>query len=232
MDKREACRTCAGSGCKPGTRAETCGYCRGSGQVGRTQGFFTVRSTCPQCHGQGQTIPHPCEECRGAGQVRVRKQVTVKIPPGVDTGSRLRLTGEGQAGTYGAPGGDLYVFIQVKPHDFFERNNSDIVCRVPISFIQAALGATVSVPTLNGDKSLDIPKGTQPGDIFRLAGEGIPFLRGGGRGDQIIQVLVKTPTHLTRKQESLLREFSRLEEGKLTKRLKNILRGHAAKAAN
>lgn len=232
VDKRELCQTCEGTRCAPGTSPETCSYCQGSGQVSRTQGFFTVRSTCPQCQGQGQAISTPCKDCRGAGQVRVRKKVAVKIPAGVDSGSRLRLTGEGESGSFGGPAGDLYVFIQVKSHEFFERNNSDTICRVPISFIQAALGATVSVPTLNGEKPLAIPKGTQPGDVFRFSGEGIPSLRGGGRGDQIIQVLVKTPTSLSKKQESLLQEFSRLEEGKLTKKLKNILKGHAAKVAN
>jgi molecular chaperone DnaJ len=164
--------------------------------------------------------------------VRIQKKVAVKIPAGVDNGARLRLSGEGEPGLHGGANGDLYVFLAVKPHDFFERNNSDVICRVPISFIQAALGATIQVPTLKGEKSLEIPKGTQPGDLFRFNGEGIPHLRGRGRGDQIIQVLVRTPTHLTKKQESLLREFSRLEESKLTKRLKNILKGHAANAAN
>lgn len=232
VDKREICQACEGSRCAPGTQPETCSYCQGSGQVSRSQGFFTVRSTCPQCHGQGQAISNPCDNCRGAGQVRVRKEVAVKIPAGVDGGSRLRLTGEGEAGAYGGPSGDLYVFIQVKAHEFFERNNNDIICRVPISFIQASLGDTISVPTLNGEMPLVISKGTQPGDIFRFAGEGIPYLRGGGRGDQIIQVMIKTPTHMTKKQESLLRQFAKLEEGKLTKKLKNILKGHAAKAAN
>jgi molecular chaperone DnaJ len=158
--------------------------------------------------------------------------VSVKIPAGVDSGSRLRLTGEGEPGSYGGPPGDLYVFIQVHPHDFFERNNDDVICRVPISFVQAALGSTISVPTLEDEQTLAIPKGTQPGDIFRFPGEGIPHLRGGGRGDQIIQVMIKTPTHLNKKQESLLREFAKIEEGKLTKKLKNILKNHAAKAAN
>lgn len=232
VDKRETCQVCGGSRCAPGTHPQTCSYCNGAGQVSRSQGFFTVRSTCPQCHGQGQSIPTPCDGCRGAGQVRVHKKVSVKIPGGVDSGSRLRLTGEGEAGAYGGPNGDLYVFIQVKPHEFFERNNNDVVCRVPISFIQAALGTSIPIPTLNGEQTLNIPKGTQPGDIFRLPGEGIPYLRGGGRGDQIIQVMVKTPTHLTRKQESLLREFSKIEEGKLTKKLKNILKNHAARATS
>ena len=232
VDKLELCPECAGSRCAPGSQPEVCGYCNGSGQVSRSQGFFTVRSTCPQCHGQGQAIPNPCKNCRGAGQVRVSKKVAVKIPGGVDNGSRLRLTGEGEAGSYGGPNGDLYVFIQVRPHEFFERNNNDIICRVPISFIQATLGSNVSIPTLNGERSLDIPRGTQPGDIFRFPGEGIPYLRGGGRGDQIIQVMIKTPTHLNRKQEELLREFAKIEEGKLTKKLKNILKNHAAKIAN
>ncbi len=227
VDKYQMCTACSGSGCAPGTSPETCRYCGGAGQVSRSQGFFTVRTPCPGCQGAGQTIPDPCAVCRGSGKERVRKKVAVKIPEGVDNGSRLRLTGEGEAGVYGAPPGDLYVFIHVRPHDFFHREDTNIICQIPISFVQAALGDTVSVPTLNGKKSLEIPKGTQPGDIFRLHGEGIPSLRNGKRGDQIVQVLVKTPTHLSKKQESLLREFAKLESNKFSNKLKNILKGES-----
>ena len=150
--------------------------------------------------------------------------MAVKIPAGVDNGSRLRLTGEGEAGVNGGPHGDLYVFIRVKSHDFFERSNTDIICRVEISFVQAILGDTIKVPTLTGKKKLEIPKGTQYGDIFRFSGEGIPSLRTGRRGDQIIQVTIKTPTGLNKKQEMLLREFARIESGKLSNKLKNILK--------
>jgi molecular chaperone DnaJ len=230
IEKMERCSTCNGSGCAEGAQPEPCGFCRGSGQVTRSQGFFTVRTTCPNCQGSGQIISRPCETCRGAGQTRLRKRVTVKIPGGVDTGSRLRLTGEGQAGTLGGPPGDLYVFIHVEPHERFERDGSNVICQVPISFIQAALGDSITVATLTGERKLAIPKGTQYGDLFRLEGEGIPSLRNGQRGDQIIQVVIRTPTSLNKKQESLLKEFQRLESGKLTSKIKNILKGESASA--
>ena len=201
-------------------------------QVGRSQGFFTIRTTCPQCRGAGQVIANPCKTCSGHGKILKKKTVSVKIPAGVDSGSRLRLSGEGEAGAFGGPSGDLYVFIQVKPHDFFQRDGSDIICRIPISFVQAALGNKIQVPTLTGEKTLSIPKGTQPGELFRFRGEGIPSLRTGRPGDQIIQVAIKTPTNLNKKQESLLKEFARLEKAKFSSKLKNILKGNASKAAN
>jgi molecular chaperone DnaJ len=230
VEKHQACTVCSGSGCAPGTTPENCRYCGGAGQVSRSQGFFTVRTPCPSCHGAGQTIPDPCRVCRGAGKERVRKKVAVKIPAGVDNGSRLRLTGEGEAGVYGGPPGDLYVFIHVKPHEFFHREDTNIICQIPISFVQAALGDTISVSTLNGKRRLEIPKGTQPGEIFRLQGEGIPSLRNGKRGDQIVQVLVKTPTQLNKRQETLLREFAKLEANKFSNKLKNILKGETLDA--
>ena len=159
------------------------------------------------------------------------KKVSVKIPAGVDNGSRLRLTGEGEPGTYGGPPGDLYVFIHVQPHEFFTRRDTDIICEIQISFIQAALGDKISVPTLNGNKSLEVPKGTQPGDVFYFHGEGIPSLRTRGRGDQIIQVAIKTPTHLTKKQEAILKEFAQLETKKISNKIKNILKGDSGKTA-
>jgi molecular chaperone DnaJ len=227
LEKMDTCQSCQGNGCETGTQPETCQFCRGSGQMSRNQGFFTVRTTCPHCRGNGQMIPHPCEACSGTGQIKKRKTVSVKIPAGVDTGSRLRLTNEGEAGRQGGPRGDLYVFIHVESHDFFERDNTDVICRVPLSFVQAALGDTISVPTLEGEKKLRIPKGTQYGDVFRFNGEGIASLRTGRRGDQIIQVIIKTPTSLNKKQESLLKEFAKLESGKISKRIKNILRGES-----
>lgn len=228
IEKMEKCKTCDGNGCEPGTNPETCSQCQGSGQVSRSQGFFTVRTTCHRCRGTGQHIPNPCKQCKGVGQVLESKKVSIKIPAGVDTGSRLRLTGEGEAGIYGGPPGDLYVFIKVKPHEFFQRNEIDIICQVPISFVQAALGDKIMIPTLNGEKKLEIPKGTQPGDLFRFNGEGIPSLHGRRRGDQIIQVLVKTPTHLSKKQESLLKEFADLETEKFSNKLKSLLKGDSA----
>ncbi len=229
-EKTEICPSCNGDGCEPGTRPEACGQCHGTGQISRSQGFFTVRTTCTACRGFGQVITHPCPNCRGIGQVQVKKKVAVNIPAGVDSGSRLRLTGEGEAGAYGGPPGDLYVFIHVEPHDFFERDNTNVICRVPISFVQAALGDKVKVPTLNGEQTVAIPKGTQPGDTIRLRGEGIPSLRHGHRGDQIVQFTIKTPTNLTKKQEALLKEFARLESNKLKNKLKNILKGDMADA--
>jgi len=232
VEKAEACDECNGTGAQPGTGAETCPQCGGSGQIGRSQGFFTVRTTCGQCRGQGQVIPNPCSACRGQGKVLARKKVSVRIPAGVDNGSRLRLTGEGEAGGYGGPHGDLYVFIHVEGHDFFKRDNTNVICQIPVSFVQAALGDTLSIPTLKGESKLAIPKGTQPGDIFRLRGEGIPSLRNGHRGDQIVQVSVKTPTNLNKKQVALLKEFAALEESKFTSKLKNILKSGPTRAAN
>jgi molecular chaperone DnaJ len=231
IDKREVCSSCSATGCAPGTQPEVCGMCRGSGQVSQSQGFFTIRTGCPQCQGSGHRIAYPCKTCRGAGHVRSRKKVTVKVPAGVNSGSRLRLAGEGEVGDMAGPPGDLYVFITVAEHAFFTRENNHIICKVPISFVQAALGATIQVPTLNGDKPLTIPKGTQYGDLFRFEGEGIPSLRTGRRGDQIIQVLIKTPTHLTKKQTNLLKEFARQEAGKLSTKLKSILRSEGERLA-
>ena len=232
LDKRATCTSCEGSRCKPGTYPETCAQCGGRGQVTRTQGFFSVSTTCSSCNGQGQTIPSPCPDCTGSGQTIVNKKVMLKIPAGVDSGSRLRLTGEGEAGSFGGPPGDLYIFIHVKPHEFFERNDTDVICRIPISFVQAALGDKIKVPTLTDEKEFQIPKGTQPGAYFRFPGEGIPSLRNKRRGDQIIQVDIKTPTNLNKKQESLLQEFAKIESGKLSTKLKNILKGGNSKAAN
>ena len=231
LEKMELCPSCEGSRCEPGTSPESCGHCEGTGQVSRVQGFFTVRTTCPYCRGNGQTIVSPCNECSGRGQIHVSKKVALKIPAGVDPGSRLRLTGEGEAGSNGGPHGDLYVFINVKPHKVFQRNNYDVMCVIQISFVQAALGDRVTVQTLKGEKSLDIPKGTQYGDTFRLRGEGIPSLRDTSRGDQIIQVDVKTPTNLNKKQEEILKEFAKLDSDKLSSKLKNLLKGNSSKKA-
>jgi len=231
LKKNERCPVCEGSRCEPGTRPENCSRCGGSGQISQNQGFFTVRTTCPACRGGGQSIPNPCTHCRGVGHVVVKKKVSVKIPAGVDSGSRLRLSNEGEAGGYGGQPGDLYVFIHVEPHEFFKRDETDIICQLPLSFVQATLGDTIPVPTLNGDKELKIPKGAQYGDLFRFHGEGIPSLRYGNRGDQIIQIVIKTPTHVNKKQERLLREVARLESGKLTTKLKNILKSGMSNAA-
>jgi molecular chaperone DnaJ len=232
LQKAENCPVCQGIGSEPGTHPQTCPQCGGAGQVGRSQGFFTIRTTCPQCRGNGRIIAHPCSKCRGQGRIATRKTVSVKIPAGVDTGSRLRLSGEGEAGASGGPPGDLYVIIHVKPHDYFHREGNDVICQVPISFVQASLGDTIKVPTLTGERDLNIPKGTQPGELFRLRGEGIASLRTGRSGDQVIQVNIKTPVHLNKKQEALLRQFAQLEKDKLSSKLKNILKSSVSKAAN
>lgn len=224
IQKAAACEACDGQGVEPGTQPETCPHCGGSGQVTRAQGFFTLRTTCPNCRGNGQIIRHPCRECRGRGQTEVNKTVSVRIPAGVDDGSRLRLTAEGEAGAQGGPPGDLYVFIHVQPHDFFERHNTDVVCQFEISMVQAAMGAKIDIPTLKGKQNIDIPKGTQPMDILRLRGEGIPSLRSGQPGDQLIQLIVKIPSGLTKKQENLLKDFNKLESNKFSNRLKKILK--------
>lgn len=230
IQKAEKCPTCEGSQCEPGTYPETCQHCGGAGQVGRSQGFFTIRTTCPVCRGGGKMITTPCHQCSGAGQIMVNKTVSVKIPAGVDTGSRLRLNGEGETSQNGGPPGDLYVFIHVKPHKIFQRNNTDVICKAEISFIQAALGDEITVPTLDGEETIAIPKGTQYGELIRLTGKGIPSLRGRHRGDQIIQLDVRTPTNMNKKQETLLRDFARIEADKFTNKLKNMIKGQSGKA--
>lgn len=208
------CDRCGGSGAEPGTFPSTCPTCKGHGQVSRTQGFFSITTSCPECQGEGEVIHTLCNQCRGQKRVRKKKNLALKIPPGVETGSRLRLRGEGEEGERGGPPGDLYVVIHVESHEFFGRDGDDITCQIPISFPQGALGGEVEVPTLNGTRKLTIPKGTQSGQILRLRGEGIPHMRGHGRGDMIVQVIIKTPTKLTKRQEELLKEFATIEGGK------------------
>jgi molecular chaperone DnaJ len=207
IPKEVLCDICNGTGAKPGTHPAICPNCKGTGQVTRSQGFFTISTTCSQCRGGGKFIPHPCKECRGLGRVKVNKKIQIKLPPGVDTGSKLRIRGEGEGGERGGPPGDLFVFLYVEPHDFFSRDGDDIICQIPISFTQAVLGSEIEIPTLNGKRNLSIPKGTESGEIFRIKDEGFPKLRGYGRGDQVVQIVVKTPKNLTKRQEELLREF-------------------------
>ena len=210
IEKLARCHECGGSGSAPGTSPEVCPRCRGRGQVTQSSGFFSISSICPNCRGQGQIITQPCRNCRGGGREKIKKTVQIKIPAGVETGSRLRLRGEGEQGEYGGPNGDLYIFIHVQEHEFFQRSDDDIICRVPISFVQAALGDSIEVPTLTGTEKLKIPRGTQGGKIFRLKGKGIAHLRGFGRGDQIIETVVTIPTNLNRRQEEILKEFNRI----------------------
>lgn len=210
VEKFEGCRECGGTGAAPGTEPVICPTCRGMGQVTKSSGFFSISSTCPQCGGAARIVEHPCKHCRGTGKAITRKSVQIKIPPGVETGSRLRLRGEGEDGEFGGPRGDLYVFIYVKSHEYFERDGNNIMCRVPISMTLAALGGAIEVPTLNGNEKIKIPKGTQHGKIFILKGKGIPHLRGYGRGDQLVQALIEIPTDLSKKEEKLLKEFAKL----------------------
>ena len=214
IPKNVGCDVCGGNGAKPGTYPTHCPNCKGTGQVTRSQGFFTISTTCSQCRGEGNIIPHPCKECRGHGKVRRTRKIQIKIPPGVDTGSKLRIRGEGEEGEKGGPPGDLFVFIYVEAHDFFSREGDDITCQIPISFPQAALGTEIEVPTLTGKRNLTIPKGIESSEILRIKGEGFQKARGYGRGDQVVQIIVKTPVNLTRKQEELLREFEGVSKQK------------------
>jgi molecular chaperone DnaJ len=205
------CEPCRGTGAKPGTQPQTCRTCGGAGEVRLTQGFFSVARTCHVCGGAGRVIAEKCPTCGGAGMVREEATVEVKVPPGVDTGTRLKLSGEGEpAPQPGAVPGDLYVVIQVREHTIFKREEAEVVCEMPISFAQAALGTQIDVPTLDGPFTLKIPAGTQAGKVFRLRGKGIPHLGGSGRGDQHIRVLVETPTQLTKEQKELLQRFAEL----------------------
>lgn len=205
--RAESCGECRGTGAAPGSEPERCSECGGTGQVRRAQGFFSVTTTCPACRGRGTRITRPCANCHGSGQTQIQRELTVDLPPGVDTGSRLRVGGEGEPGANGGPRGDLYIYVQVEPHEIFQREGNDIVCEMPISFPQAVLGDTVRVPTLKGEAELKIPAGTQPGAAFRLRGMGIPDLRGFHTGDQIVRVQVEIPSKLTREQRQLIEEF-------------------------
>ena len=210
VERLVRCDACQGTGASEGSSPEVCGTCHGRGQVTQRSGFFSISTTCPYCRGEGRIIRNPCRSCRGTGRKLHSKSVHIRIPPGVETGSRLRLRGEGEEGEHGGPPGDLYVFIEVESHAFFERHGDDILLKLPISVTQAALGATLEVPTLNGAEKIKIPRGTQHGKIFRLPGKGIPSLRGRGRGDQIVEARVEVPTNLSKQEEKVLREFARL----------------------
>ncbi len=201
------CDTCHGSGAKAGSSATTCSTCHGAGQVQMRQGFFAVQQTCPTCHGRGKIIKDPCNKCHGQGRVEKTKTLSVKIPAGVDTGDRVRLSGEGEAGENGAPAGDLYVQVQVKQHPIFERDGNNLYCEVPINFAMAALGGEIEVPTLDGRVNLKVPAETQTGKLFRMRGKGVKSVRGGAQGDLLCRVVVETPVKLNDKQKQLLREL-------------------------
>ena len=208
ITKNDGCDTCDGSGAKPGTSVKTCGTCHGSGQVQMQQGFFAVQRPCHQCNGAGEEVESPCGTCRGQGVVKKQKTLSVKIPPGVDTGNRIRLNGEGEAGMRGGQQGDLYVQIHVKEHDIFQREGNDLYCEVPIDFATATLGGSIEVPTLDNKLKINIPAGTQTAKLFRLRGKGVPAIRHGGTGDLLCQVKIETPVNLSGKQKELLKEFS------------------------
>lgn len=201
------CTTCSGSGAKPGTSPETCGTCGGHGQVRMQQGFFSVQQTCPNCRGKGTTISDPCQTCHGAGRVKEHKSLSVEVPAGVDNGDRIRLSGEGEAGEAGAPAGDLFVQIHVRPHPIFERDNADLYCEVPINIITAALGGELEVPSLGGRLNLKIPAGTQTHKLFRMRGKGVKPVRGGPVGDLICRIVVETPVKLNSEQKELLEKL-------------------------
>lgn len=209
VPKHVTCRSCNGSGAKPGTTPVTCGACGGVGQVRISQGFFSIQQTCPACRGAGRVIREYCTTCRGEGRVRENLTISVKVPPGVDNGDRIRLSGEGEAGPNGGPPGDLYVHIAVKEHPIFTRDGTDLYCEVPISFAMAALGGELEVPTLDGRVKLAIPPETQTGKLFRLRGKGVRSVRSSSKGDLICRVVVETPVNLSRRQRELLMEFDR-----------------------
>lgn len=207
VPNRRDCPSCHGSGAAPGSSPSECQTCGGVGQVRMQQGFFSIQQTCPRCHGSGTVITDPCRKCSGQGWIREQKSLSAKIPPGVDNGDRIRLSGEGDRGDRGGPAGDLYVEISVREHPIFSRDGNHLYCEVPISFAAATLGGELQVPTLNGQVNLKVPAETQTGKLFRLRGKGVRSVRGGGLGDLICRVVVETPVHLNKKQKELLKAF-------------------------
>jgi molecular chaperone DnaJ len=208
--KHEACEQCDGSGIAPGKSAQTCRTCGGRGQIRYQQGFFSIARTCTACEGSGQVVTDPCQTCRGEGRVLKTKKLEVKVPAGVEDGTRMRYTGQGEPGVYGGPTGDLYMILHVKEHAFFERDGRDLHCRIPISFSQAALGAEIEVPTMDGTHTLKIPEGTQSGTIFKIRGKGVPSVNSHGKGDLLVETKVLTPAKLNKRQRELLLELGAL----------------------
>lgn len=212
IPRLERCDDCSGTGAEPGTSPETCISCSGSGQTRYQQGFFSVMRTCANCQGKGQIIRTPCKTCRGAGRIEKEKTIEIKIPAGVETGSRLRVTGEGEAGVNGGPSGDLFIVIHVREHEHFERQGENLYSVVPVTFAQAALGADIKVRTLDGEEDLKVPAGTQTGTVFRIKGHGMPNLGGRGKGDLFVAVSLVTPKTLTKEQRKLLEQLAEIEE--------------------
>ena len=208
------CETCSGTGAKAGTKPKACSMCGGAGRVRQAQGFFTLERTCPGCQGRGQMIETPCGSCSGQGRVQKERTLSVNIPPGVEDGTRIRLAGEGEAGVQGGPAGDLYIFLSLASHKFFQRDGADLHCRVPVSMVTAAMGGEFEVPTIDkGKTKVKVPSGTQSGRRFRVASKGMPVLRSRQMGDMYVQVVVETPQNLTKKQKELLAEFEKLSSG-------------------
>jgi molecular chaperone DnaJ len=236
------CEACSGSGAKSGTKPKACPMCGGQGRVRHAQGFFTLERTCPNCQGRGQVIDSPCASCAGSGRVTRERTLSVNIPPGVEDGTRIRLAGEGEAGVRGGPAGDLYIFLSLGAHPFFQREGADLHCRVPVSMVTAAIGGEFEVPTIDGSQTrVKVPEGTQSGRRFRLPGKGMPVLRSRQSGDMYVQVVVETPQNLTKKQRELLAEFDRLSSsethpesagffGKVKEFLEGLGGGHATSA--
>ncbi len=222
FERHETCSTCAGSGAKPGTEPERCRYCGGRGRVVQSTGIFSLQTTCPACHGEGSVIRHACADCRGSGYVPAKVTREIKIPPGVDSQSRLRIPGEGEPGPNGGPRGDCYCFISVRQHPLFQRDGRHLICQVPISYSQAALGTQISVPTLDGCEELEIPRGTQSGEIFRLKGRGMPDPRHRTRGDLVVQVFIEVPKRLSADHERILRELADVENSNVSPERKSF----------
>ncbi len=231
IPRKANCPECGGSGARPGTKPETCPHCRGAGQVQQSQGFFRISMPCPGCKGEGSIIKEPCPRCLGQGVIQETRELKVRVPAGVDTGSRLRLRGEGEPGMFGGPAGDLYVVMYVEEDKTFRRQGQDLVVTAEISFIQAILGDRIEVPTLDGPAPMDIPKGTQPGEVFQLRGLGLPHVSGGMTGDLLVEVEVRMPRKINARQEELLREFERVEEDKPLNKVKKFFDKAAKKVA-
>jgi molecular chaperone DnaJ len=212
LRRAELCEVCGGSGAKEGSSHRTCSYCQGHGEIQQRQGFFAIRTTCPQCQGEGQVIESPCGTCRGTGRQTRSREISVKIPAGIEDQTRIRITGEGEAGERGGPPGDLYCDVRVARHPLFERSGNDLLCEVPITFSQAALGAKVEVPGVEKTEELKIDRGTQSGSHYRLRGRGLPDVHGRGQGDLVVRVMVETPRRLTKRQEELVRELAETED--------------------
>jgi len=214
VTKPDRCEQCQGSGAEPGARNHACATCGGRGQVLTSRGIFSIAQTCPRCQGAGRIIDKPCKVCQGQGRRERSSKIKLRIPPGVDTGARLRSTGNGEAGSRGGPSGDLYVVIHVRPHEIFQREGDDLLCEVPVSFVQAALGSEIEVPSMDGKQAVKVPPGTQPGTMFRIKGKGIKNVQGYGHGDLHVRINVEVPTHLSSAQKTKLQEFSELCNGK------------------